>query len=124
MSWNFVFGWMKDNWKFLSTILVVLASFAGVKLTFTPGSPGGKPEVIIVIPTDDGGFRVQDGQPQPVEAGEYLAAQIVLRVAITILERRAPQTPSEWDDRLLVVLKLFVTDRVAFERAERAAKGR
>lgn len=36
-----------------------------------------------------------------------LIAKIALRVAIVYLERRAPRTESEWDDRLLALLKLF-----------------
>lgn len=36
-----------------------------------------------------------------------LIAKIALKVAIVYLERRAPRTESEWDDRLLGLLKLF-----------------
>lgn len=38
-----------------------------------------------------------------------LIAKAALKVAIMVLERRAPRTESEWDDRLLALLKLFST---------------
>jgi hypothetical protein len=36
-----------------------------------------------------------------------IAVRIALKVAIAILERRAPETATEWDDRLLKLLVLF-----------------
>ena len=36
-----------------------------------------------------------------------IAVKIAVKVAIAILDRRAPQTATEWDDRLLKLLKLF-----------------
>ena len=36
-----------------------------------------------------------------------LIAKIALKVAVAYLEIRAPKTESEWDDRLLALLKLF-----------------
>jgi len=36
-----------------------------------------------------------------------LIAKIALKIAVAYLEIRAPKTESEWDDRLLALLKLF-----------------
>jgi hypothetical protein len=36
-----------------------------------------------------------------------IAVKIAVKVAIAILERRAPETATEWDDRLLKLLHLF-----------------
>lgn len=117
---------VRQNWKIVGLVLLILGQACGVVFTLKKGDPGTKPEIIIVIP-DSGGFVTQTApelKGKDTQAGEYLAAQIVLRITIAILERRAPTTPSEWDDRLLVILKLFTTDRAAFERAEKAALGR
>ncbi len=49
-----------------------------------------------------------------------IIAKIVLKVAVVYLERRAPRTESEWDDRLLALLKLF-SDQPATINAAHAA---
>lgn len=49
-----------------------------------------------------------------------LIAKIALKIAIVYLERRAPRTESEWDDRLLALLKLFA-DRPETINAAHAA---
>jgi hypothetical protein len=36
-----------------------------------------------------------------------VVAKLALKIAIAILERRAPNTASRWDDRLLALLKLL-----------------
>lgn len=49
-----------------------------------------------------------------------LIAKIALKIAVVYLERRAPRTESEWDDRLLALLKLFA-DRPETINAAHAA---
>lgn len=49
-----------------------------------------------------------------------IIAKIALKVAVVYLERRAPRTESEWDDRLLALLKLFA-DRPETINAAHAA---
>lgn len=49
-----------------------------------------------------------------------LIAKIALKIAVAYLEVRAPRTDSEWDDRLLALLKLF-SERPATINAAHAA---
>lgn len=114
-------AWLKDNWKFLMQILAIVGSIIGANAAMAPATnPQTNPEVWVVM--DAGVPAVKVG---PVEAGEWIpAAKTALAVAIKVLEHRAPQTPSEWDDRLLALLKLFASDRSAFEAAEAAAQRR
>jgi hypothetical protein len=48
-----------------------------------------------------------------------IAVKIALKVAITILERRAPETATEWDDRLLKLLVLFDANPFAIPKPTR-----
>lgn len=49
-----------------------------------------------------------------------IIVKVAIKVAIVILENRAPNTPSEWDDRLLALLKLFESNPRAIEAAHAA----
>lgn len=46
-----------------------------------------------------------------------LIAKIALKIAVAYLEVRAPKTESEWDDRLLALLKLFAQSPAAIGAA-------
>jgi hypothetical protein len=117
---------LKDNWKLVAGVLAcVLAaqSVTGLTLTVRSATPGEQPGIIIILP-DDTAPLVVGAANDPHQAGEWiLVTKIAIKAAIAILERRAPKTPSEWDDRLLALLKLFASDRAAFERAEQAVRG-
>ena len=49
-----------------------------------------------------------------------LIAKIALKIAIAVLEVRAPNTESEWDDRLLALLKLFFSQPATINAAHAA----
>lgn len=49
-----------------------------------------------------------------------IIAKIAIKVAIAYLERRAPRTDSEWDDRLLALLKLFEINPSSIDGAYKA----
>lgn len=49
-----------------------------------------------------------------------IIAKIALKIAIVYLERRAPRTESEWDDRLLALLKLFESTPATINAAHAA----
>jgi hypothetical protein len=114
---------LKDNWKVVAGVLAcVLAaqSVTGLTLTVRSATPGEQPGIIIILP-DDTAPLVVGAANDPHQAGEWIiVTRIAIKAAIAILERRAPKTPSEWDDRLLAVLRLIQSDRAAFEAAENA----
>lgn len=47
--------------------------------------------------------------------------KIAVMIATEVLERVAPNTPNEWDDRLLALLKLFARNPAAISAAAEAA---
>ena len=49
-----------------------------------------------------------------------IIVRIALKVAIVYLERRAPRTENEWDDRLLALLKLFESTPATINAAHAA----
>jgi len=114
--------WLAANWKYVTTILAIVSAIVGVKFTAQVGPPGTPPEVIVIIPGDLSVQGVQRAEQPVVLAAEWvLVAKIAIKVAIAILEKRAPLTPSDRDDKLLGFLKLIAGDRAAFERANAAA---
>jgi hypothetical protein len=114
--------WLKANWRLvaLATLLVF-----GVRFSVQTGQPGQPPEVILILPDDAAPLVVGNVVgDDPHQAGEWiLVTRVAIKAAVAILERRAPKTPSEWDDRLLAVLRLIQSDRAAFEAAEQAVHG-
>lgn len=67
---------------------------------------------------DDVEAAVKTTQLDPLTLS--LIAKIALKIAVAYLEIRAPRTESEWDDRLLALLKLF-SDQPATINAAHAA---
>lgn len=117
---------LKDNWKVVAGVLAcVLAvqSATGLTLTVRSAAPGETPGVIIILPDDATPLVVQGAEVKPNVAEWVVAARLAIRVAIAVLERRAPNTPSERDDQLLAFLKLILGDRSAFLRADAAIRG-
>lgn len=117
-----VTDWIKANQKLAAAILAIICTTLG-GLTGWQFSvqTGPQPGIIIVLPDGDS-FPVSAdtaaGDPKVVQAAEWVvAAKLALNAAILILERRAPQTPSDRDDKLLAFLKLIRGDRSQFERA-------
>jgi uncharacterized membrane protein (DUF2068 family) len=164
-------AFLKDNWKHVAMLLVMLGGFSFVKF-----QKGEKFEVYVVLPDElpdvfgqqpakaagdtfsprgltalrlagarlrnddsDGGRKLfavlQRLHNDPyslndVEAATKataidpltltLIAKIALKIAVAYLEIRAPRTESEWDDRLLALLKLFA-DRPETINAAHAA---
>lgn len=165
-------AFLKENWKHVVTLLVMLGGFSFVKF-----QKGEKFEVYIVLPDEipdifgappaakavgetfspraltalrmagvrlrnddsDGGRKLfavlQRLHNDPyslddVEAATKataidpltlsLIAKIALKIAVAYLEVRAPRTESQWDDRLLALLKLFA-DRPETINAAHAA---
>ncbi len=53
-----------------------------------------------------------------------LIAKIALKIAVAYLEVRAPRTESEWDDRLLALLKLFSANPATINAAHAAILSR
>lgn len=42
--------WLKENWKFVATILTIALAFAGIKFTTRTDPNATQPEIIVVIP--------------------------------------------------------------------------
>jgi hypothetical protein len=109
--------WLLANWRLVA---ILLALFAGIKFSVQSGPPGSDPTIVLILPEGDPlAIRAE----QPAQAVEWvMVARLALKAAVAILERRAPNTPSDRDDKLLAFLKLISLDRAAFERADRAAR--
>lgn len=112
-----------ENKAVVAILLTILSSVASVHFRLQTSPPGTVPEVIVVLPDSPQPAQGVAPQAAPVAlAGEWvLAAKIALKVAIAILEKRAPLTPGDFDDRLLAFLRLIAGDKAAFERAHAAA---
>lgn len=117
--------WVLENKAVVVILLTILSSVASVHFRLQSSPPGTIPEVIVILPDSPQPVLGIAPQSAPVAlAGEWvLAAKIALKVAIAILEKRAPLTPGDFDDRLLAFLKLIAGDHAAFERAHAAAMG-
>lgn len=164
-------AFLRDNWKHVVTLLVMLGGFSFVKF-----QKGEQFQVYVILPEE---FPDVFGQPAAKAVGETfsprgftalrmagvrlrnddsdggrklfavlqrlhndpysiddveaatkataidpltlsLIAKIALKIAVAYLEVRAPRTESEWDDRLLALLKLFA-DRPETINAAHAA---
>lgn len=118
--------WLRNNWKFITQIVALIGAIVGANAAMAPApQPERPPDVWVVMDTAGPAPALVPVQADPVQAGEWiLVAKIAIAVAIKILEVRAPKTPGDFDDRLLALLKLFASDRGAFEAAEAAAMRR
>lgn len=73
--------WLKSNWKFVATILTILAAVAGVKFTTKEGPSNLPPEVIVIIPGDDPAPNVVLGKSDAARPHSILYALCKIKAA-------------------------------------------